>query len=197
MKRLGAEDVVGNIVDVRAHAGFSVKSFANCEYPYGQTIEGLAYKHAANGVDFGVVFPFVPELYFDLHTAARTGELRETGRPISASPYELENRMLFAEIFEYCPELAERFLPFVCIDPMRKTEAQRAAISALESKYPVNGMKLSPVLYQAPVSRLLGPGSVLLDHAATHAYPIIVHTTVHPDKSLPGELSQSIHLQHG
>ena len=183
MKRLCAEDLTGKIVDIHAHVGFSLKSYAQCEYPYGQTLEGLYYKHRANSVDLGVVFPFTPELHFDIEEVARTGKLRTVEDPISNAPYEIENRVLFTELYEYCPEYVDHFLPFVCIDPMRETKKQLAAIQDLERSYPIYGMKLSPVLCQAPVTELLGPGSILLDHAASAGYPIVVHVTAHAEET--------------
>ena len=65
----------------------SLKAFANSEYPYGDTIEGLYYKRLANGVDIGVVFPFTPELHFDLSASVRTGRLVATSEPISAARF--------------------------------------------------------------------------------------------------------------
>lgn len=183
MKRIGPEDLAGRSVDIHSHAGVSLKSFANNEYPYGQSLEGLSYARRANGIDLGVVFPFTPELHFNLTEAARTGRLVDTDDPVSPVPYGVENRMLFTELYDYCPELVPEMLPFLCIDPLRDAAGQLETIRELEERYPVYGIKVSPVLCQAPIKALLGPGAPLLDYAASRGYPVIAHVTVHPEEA--------------
>ncbi len=180
MERITAERLRGKIVDVHAHVGMSLKAYASGEYPYGDTVEGLYYRRAANGVDLGVVFPLAPELHFDLYELIRTGRLVRDESPVSPSPYALENRMLFTELFDYCPELCDRFIPFVCIDPERDVPAQIDAIGEIADRYPIYGLKVSPVLCQAPIGSLNGPGAPLLDYAARNDIPVIAHVTAHP-----------------
>jgi len=165
----------GKIVDAHAHLGVSVKAYALGEYPYAQTAEGLAYRMRAGGVDAAVVFPYTPELHFDL-AQATSGELVATQDPVSPAPYAAENRLLMREVFDYCPELSDLFLPFVSIDPARSVERQLGELERLAGEYPVYGIKINPVLCQSPVAALLDAGAPLLDFAERHNLPLLIHT---------------------
>jgi len=181
-KAIGPGALAGRVTDVHAHVGFSLKAYANSEYPYGQSLEGLYYRQIANGVDYGVVFTCVPELYFDLPVLLRQGRMVPAADPLSEAPYALENRLLFAELHHFCPELRERFLPFVTIDPGRKVKEQLAALEALADQQPIYGMKVAPVACQSKVTGLLGEGAALLEFARRHDLPILIHVTVHPEE---------------
>lgn len=180
--RLGPRDLLGKITDVHAHVGLSLKAYAASEYPYAQSLEGLHYRQRANGVDRSVVFTYTPELHFDLPTLLREGRMTPAREPPSPAPYALENRLLFTELFHFCPELADRFLPFVCIDPVRMIQEQRAALEELAAEYTVYGVKVSPVLCQSKLAGLLGPGEALLDFAEERGLPVLLHVTVDPQE---------------
>jgi len=180
--RIGPQALAGKLIDVHAHVGLSLKAYANSEYPYAQSLEGLYYRQKANGVDYGVVFTYTPELYFSLPALLRRGRMKpDCGRPRGATaPYALENRLLYQEIFRFCPELKDRFLPFVSVDPVRKIREQLAALEELAEQYPIYGIKVSPVLCQSRVTGLLGQGGLLLDFAGRHDLPVLIHVTVSP-----------------
>jgi predicted TIM-barrel fold metal-dependent hydrolase len=165
----------GAVIDAHAHVGVSLKAYAQGEYPYAQTVEGLAYRMRACGVDAAVVFPFTPELHFDL-SKTPTGELVATDTPVSPAPYVAENRALMREVFDYCPELSDRFLPFVSVDPARSVAAQVDELNALADEYPVYGIKINPVLCQSKVGALLDAGAPLLDFAEARGLPLLIHT---------------------
>jgi len=74
---IGPYSLSGGIVDAHAHVGMSIKAYANAEYPYCQSLEDLQYRQRANGVDYGVVFAFAPELYFDLPISPAAARARE------------------------------------------------------------------------------------------------------------------------
>ena len=169
-------DFVSQTIDVHAHVGASLKAYAQGEYPYAQTAEGLAYRMRACGVDAAAAFPLAPELYFDL-TKLAIGEMAPADEPVSPAPYAAENRMLMREVFDFCPELSDRFLPFVCIDPARAIDAQVAELKKLEIEYPIHGIKVNPVLCQSKVIRLLDAGAPLLDFAEGRGLPLLIHTT--------------------
>ncbi|NLE67474.1 MAG: hypothetical protein GX608_08650, partial [Lentisphaerae bacterium] len=114
-----ARDLKGKTIDIHSHVGVSLKHYAKGEYPYAETLEGLYYKQLSGGIDVNVVFPFTMELFCDFHRLVDTGELVEDAAPLSPVPYELENRHLLRELYEHCPELTDRFLPFFCFDPGR------------------------------------------------------------------------------
>jgi predicted TIM-barrel fold metal-dependent hydrolase len=179
MRHLRPEDLVGKTIDVHSHLGVSLKSYACLEYPYAQSVEGLYYRQLAGHVDVNVVFPFSPDLYFDLHRLVE-GTAVPDATPISAAPYLRENRLLMQEIFLCCPELKHRFLPFVSVDPGREIAAQIAALEQLEADYPIYGIKVLPVFCQTPITRLLDVGQPILDFARARDIPFLFHTTPDP-----------------
>jgi predicted TIM-barrel fold metal-dependent hydrolase len=182
--RIGAGSLAGKVTDVHTHVGVSLKAYASSEYPYAQDLEGLYYRQKANGVDYGVVFTHAPELYFDLGALVRDGVLVPACEPPSGAnaPYALENRLLFTEIFHFCPELKDRFLPFASVDPVRKIREQLATLEELSEEYQVYGIKVSPVLCQSKISGLLEEGEGLLDFAARRNLPVLLHVTVDPQE---------------
>ena len=179
-RRLGPADLAGRTIDIHAHLGLSIKAYAQCEYPYCQSIEGLYYRQRASGVEASVVFPFAPDLYFDLPTLVTEGRMVPSARPVSPAPYAAENRMVFAEVHRFRPEWSDRFLPFVSVDPGRCVAEQLAALRELAAEYPVYGIKISPVFCQSPLVSLLGEGGAFLDFAAELDLPLLLHVTVDP-----------------
>ena len=86
-KHLHREDLVGRVIDAHSHIGIALCEAAHINFPYCSCAEDLAYRHRANGVDFGVVFPISPALYYDLAAIVESGELRPAARPVSRVPY--------------------------------------------------------------------------------------------------------------
>lgn len=169
-------DLAGKLIDAHSHVGVYLKAYMCMEFPYAQSLEGLYYKQRANGVDVNVIFPFGPELHFDMHETV-AGNAVPAAKPISSVPYGIENAVLMRELFDCCPERKEHFLPFVCADPGREVAAQIAALEQLESKYPIYGIKISPVMCQMPATKLLDEGKPLVEFARTRNIPILFHTT--------------------
>jgi predicted TIM-barrel fold metal-dependent hydrolase len=165
----------GKVIDVHAHVGVSLGMYARGEYPYAQTLEGLAYRMRAGKVDAAVCFPFTPDLYFNYDGVVR-GELVPADAALSPAPYAAENRCLMREVFEDCPELSDRFLPLVCVDPGRTVDAQLEKLAELVGEFPIYGVKVNPVLCQSPVAGLLGVGAPLLDFAEERGLPVLFHT---------------------
>lgn len=180
--KLNQDDLSGKIIDIHSHAGISIKAYACNEYPYAATIESIYYRQYKCGVDVNVVFPFTPELYLDI-PAWVNGDYKKADTPLSSVPYSVENRMLLREVYEFCPELAGRFLPFISIDPTREVEKQIRNIESLMSQYPIYGIKINPVLCQSPITDLLTTGQAFLDLAHQNHWPLLLHTTVHPEEN--------------
>ena len=174
-----ARDLRGKTIDIHSHAGVSMKSFAKGEYPYAETLEGIYYKQLYGGVDVNVVFPFMPELFCDFRRLVDTGEFVEDAAPLSPVPYELENRYLLRELYEYCPELAGRFLPFFCFDPGRYQQEQLAVMRELIGKYPVYGIKILPIACQTQAIALLAHPE-FFDFAASNNLPVLFHANSDP-----------------
>ncbi len=177
-RHLGRADLANKTVDIHSHAGIAVREAAQISFPYCASIEDLAYRQRANGVDAGVVFPASPDFDFDLAQLATTGRLVPAERPISRAPYERENRLLLTDVFRFCPEHSVRFLPFVSVDPGRAVSEQIAVLSELEREFPIYGIKIAPVACQSKVTELLGPGEAFFDFFAERNWPILFHVAV-------------------
>lgn len=177
-RHVSPRDLTGKVTDVHAHAGVGLRHYISSAYPYCQSLEGLYYRQKACGVDCNVVFPFSADLHFDLAHLQR-GVCVPADQPISPVPYETENRLLFREVFNYCPELSGRFLPFVCADPARGIDDQIVVVRSIAEKHPIYGIKIVPVSVQSPLAALLDGGQALFDFAAEHEIPFLFHVTTH------------------
>ena len=163
-KHLTRDDLQGKVIDAHSHVGVAIKEYCSEEYPYAQTAEGLYYQQLAGGVDVNIVFPFSADLYFE-PTKLRAGEKIPAREPLSKSPYQVENRVLLREVFDYRPWRANRFVPFVSVDPGRDVSGQLAELEDLEKKFPIYGIKVIPVGCQSRALELLGQGEPFLDFA--------------------------------
>ncbi len=176
VRHITREQLTGKTIDVHAHVGVWLKALYCGDFPYAQSLEGLYYRQKSGGVDFNVVFPFCSDLYFDTQKL-RNGILTPADDPISPAPFAAENRSLLHEIFEICPELSGRFLPFISIDPLRAVDEQIAELTALDEQYPIYGVKVNPVISQSKAIELLGPGTPLLDFAEERNWPLLFHAS--------------------
>ena len=178
-RRLQRNDLAGRIIDVHSHVGVSLKAYGLAEYPYAQTVEGLYYRQLAGGVDVNVVFPLSADLYFE-PKALTAGEMTPAREPLSPAPYAAENRLITREVLDYCPEISERFLPFVSVDPERAVAEQIAELEKLEREYPVYGIKVNPVGCQSHAAGLLKRGKAFLDFARERDLPLLFHVSTQP-----------------
>jgi predicted TIM-barrel fold metal-dependent hydrolase len=181
-KHLTLDKLKGKVIDIHAHIGVSLKSYGRLEYPYAQDLEGLYYRQLASGVDVNVVFPLGSDLFFE-PTELVKGTMVPATVPLSEFPYVTENRMVMQEIFVFCPELKDRFIPFVCIDPARMVLEQIRKLEDLEKTYPIYGIKVNPVLSQSKVGELLGRGRDFLDFARQRNIPFLFHMSADPKEA--------------
>lgn len=179
-KHIHREDLVGKVVDAHSHIGIALREAAQINFPYCSSAEDLAYRQKANGVDFGIVFPISPALYYDLPTLIETGELRPAARPFSRVPYERENRLLLTDVYHFCPEHSHRFLPFISVDPGRLIAEQIAVLEEMEEEFPIYGVKIHPLMCQSKALALLDVGAPLLEFFAARNWPILFHATTDP-----------------
>ena len=177
-KHLRRADLVGKTIDIHSHAGIQIREAAQISFPYCASVEDLAYRQQANGVDAAVVFPTGPDLFFDLPAFIETGRRVPTAHPISRAPYERENRLLLTDVFRFCPEHSSRFLPFVSVDPGRLVDEQIAILRELEEEFPIYGVKIAPVATQTKVTELLGAGEAFFEFFAARNWPILFHVAV-------------------
>ena len=177
-KHLRRADLVGKTIDIHSHAGIQIREAAQISFPYCASVEDLAYRQQANGVDAAVVFPTGPDLFFDLPAFIETGRRVPAAHPISRAPYERENRLLLTDVFRFCPEHSSRFLPFVSVDPGRLVDEQIAILRELEEEFPIYGVKIAPVATQTKVTELLGAGEAFFEFFAARNWPILFHVAV-------------------
>lgn len=176
-KRLTRSDLTGKVIDVHTHIGIDLGLYANESFPFAQSAEDLAYRLDACGVDAAVAFAFGTTLFFDPY-ALKKGLSRPAPRPISPVPFEIENRMVCKQAFEFCPALSGRILPGLCIDPRREVAGQVRVARTLLEQYPVYALKVIPITLQVGVKNLLTYGKAWLEFAAEHNLPFVVHSTV-------------------
>ncbi len=175
---MGRTDLIGKTIDIHSHAGIQIRETAQIHFPYCSSIEDLAYRHKANGVDASAVFPAGPDLFFDLPALIETGRKAPAVHPISRAPYERENRLLLTDVFRFCPEHSRRFLPFISVDPGRLVGEQIAILRELEQEFPIYGVKIAPVATQTKVTELLGEGEAFFEFFAARNWPILFHVAV-------------------
>ena len=96
-RRITTKDLKNRLIDIHSHAGVSLKAYAAREYPYAASVEDLAYRQKACGIDVNVVFPLTPDLFFDPRKLAQ-GRNVPARRPLYPSPYAVENELLLQEI---------------------------------------------------------------------------------------------------
>ena len=180
MRAHNRRTLANRTIDVHNHVGVSLNAYARQEYPYAATAEGIYYRQKACGIDASVVFPFSPDLHFDL-SAFLEYRMRPARRPVSPVPYAVENELLLREVYDFCPELTPNLLPFISFDPLRKTAEQRRHVGQLAERYPVYGVKVSGVLCQSPLTAFLKEGRNLLDLAQERNWPVLLHTTSNTD----------------
>jgi predicted TIM-barrel fold metal-dependent hydrolase len=177
VKAKTADDLRGKLIDIHAHIGVSLRAYGTQSFPYAQTLEGLYYRQRLHGIDYNVVFPFSSDLYADIARFVGTGIFEPAEEPISPSPFAIENNLVFKEVFQFCPELSDRFLPFVSIDTGRAIEAQMKALEKIAENYPIYGIKVLGVATQTKVIKLLSESRAFLDFAESRDIPMLFHTT--------------------
>ena len=177
-KHIHRADLVGKTIDIHSHAGIQIREAAQISFPYCASVEDLAYRQKANGVDAAVVFPTGPDLFFDLQLLIETGRKEPAASPISRAPYERENRLLLTDVFNFCPEHSARFLPFISVDPGRLVRQQMAILRELEEEFPIYGVKIAPVSTQTRVTALLDEGEAFFEFFAARDWPILFHVAV-------------------
>ena len=177
-KHLCCANLIGKTIDIHSHAGIQIREAAQVSFPYCASVEDLAYRQKANGVDVSVVFPTGPDLFFDLPTYIETGCRVPAATPISRAPYERENRLLLTDVFNFCPEHSGRFLPFISVDPGRLVDEQIAISRELEAEFPIYGVKIAPVSTQTWVTALLEEGEAFFEFFAARDWPVLFHVAV-------------------
>ena len=163
------------LIDCHNHVGASPR-FTIADFPYAQDLPTLVNEGDRYGITHWIVFPFSLNLTFNF-AALRCGEFITDGG-VETIPYAFENRRLRNEVYIFFPEFADRILPFASVDPSRRQEDQVRELQALHAERPIHGLKIQATTLRANVLDLLGAGRVLLEFAAAHDLPFIIHSSV-------------------
>ena len=163
------------LIDAHNHIGADLFFYLNGFYPYGQDLPALVNEGGRHGVYRWIEFPMVANTWFD-PSAMRRGKL-EPGGP-ERVPYAFENERMLREIHELFPDLGRRTLPFVMFDPMREPAAQVARLRELKAQFPFYGLKLQATMIKSDAGALLREGRCILDFAAEHDLPVLMHSSV-------------------
>jgi len=163
------------IIDCHNHVGASPR-FTIGDFPYAQDLPTLVNEGTRHGVTHWIVFPFSLNLTFNFE-ALRRGEFTTEGGS-ETIPYAFENRRLRTEVYTFFPELADRIFPFASVDPSRRQMDQVKELTNLHKERPIYGLKIQATTLRAQITDLLGAGRPLLEFAAAHDLPFIIHSSI-------------------
>lgn len=159
------------IYDVHTHIGIDPGFYYRGWWPYASTVADLLLVMTRHGIDRAVCFPFCLGEAYDTEAFAQRHKIEM--RP-GRVPFERENAMLVQEVQRI--DLEHRLLPFAMFDPNRDVKAQVLALQKLVGK--ISGLKLQGTVIESKVSGLLGVGKPLMDFAAEHDLPVLIHTSI-------------------
>ncbi len=175
MKPLSSKEI---LIDVHTHIGTDLLFYLQKHYPYAQDWISLVKEGERHGISRFVVFPMVSHIGLDWNGLCE-GKII-TGKE-AIVPYAFENRRMMVEIQERFPDHAKKALPLWMVDPSRNPEGQVQAIRDLNQQYPCVGLKVQATVIQSYIRDFLGKGGVLLDLAEEKGWPVLIHTSVHPE----------------
>jgi predicted TIM-barrel fold metal-dependent hydrolase len=164
------------IIDCHNHIGTDLLFYLHGDFPYAQQLVDMTRTGGSLGVTHWVVFPFVSYAAMDV-TMFRSGGIA-FGNGLESVPYAFENRRLLEECYRLFPEEGRKTLPFVMVDPMRRTDEQAAELVKLRAEYRIHGIKIQSTIIQADIKRLAHEGRVFLDLAREWDVPFLIHSSV-------------------
>jgi predicted TIM-barrel fold metal-dependent hydrolase len=129
------------------------------------------------GITHWIAFPFVSYAAFDMAKLQR-GEIELASDGIESIPYAFENRRLLVELRQLFPSEGRYVIPFVMVDPKRKTQAQAAELVKLRAEFPFYGIKIQSTILQSEITGLHQEGRVFLELAREWNIPLLIHSSV-------------------
>jgi len=167
------------LIDAHTHVGSDAWLYYTGGFPYCLSAEDAVLRMDLTGVPYAVCFPMLYTAYFSLPDFVQGRFVRSPG-DLCPVPYQYENQRLCTEIYEAFPATAARLLLFAFFDPGRDQAAQVTLLETLIEDYPIFGVKTATSYLKSHITELLGPGQCLLDFAASHDLPVMLHTAVLP-----------------
>lgn len=165
-------------IDNHVHIGADPLFYLNGWSPYALGLAEFLVEAERSGIDRAVVFPFVSYLDLDL-AGMREGKILYTGT-FGGVPYRFENKRLLEEIYRLHPQSADHVLPFLMADPGRLADEQVGEWRQLIRDFKVFGIKIQATIIQSPITGLLGEAARMLDFAAEHNLPLLIHSSIDP-----------------
>ena len=164
------------LIDCHNHIGADLLFYLHGDFPYAQQLVQMQQEGGPLGITNWIVFPFVSYAAMDV-TKFRAGGIG-FGNGLETVPYAFENRRLLEECHRLFPDEGRKTLPFVMVDPLRKTDEQAAELVKLRSEYRFHGIKLQTTIIQTDIKRLTHEGRVFLDLAREWDVPFLIHSSV-------------------
>ncbi|MCX6969938.1 MAG: amidohydrolase family protein [Verrucomicrobia bacterium] len=165
-------------IDNHVHIGVDPLFYLNGWSPYALDLPEFLGEAERSGIDRAVVFPFVSYLDLDL-AGMREGKISYTGT-FDGVPYRFENKRLLEEIYRIHPQSADRVMPFLMADPGRLAAEQVGEWRQVIRDFKVFGIKIQATIIQSPITGLLGKAACMLDFAAEHNLPLLIHSSINP-----------------
>ena len=165
-------------IDNHVHIGVDPFFYVNGWSPYALGLPEFLVEAERSGIDRAVVFPFVSYLDLDL-AAMREGKISFSGA-FDGVPYRFENRRLLEEVYRLHPSNADRVMPFLMADPGRLAVEQVGEWNQLIRDFKVFGIKIQATIIRSPITGLLGEAACMLDFAAEHNLPLLIHSSIDP-----------------
>jgi predicted TIM-barrel fold metal-dependent hydrolase len=157
--------------DVHTHIGADQGFYLRGWRPYAAGVPDLLAHMDEHGIDRAVCFPFTLPSAFDAVAFADHGKVELLPGRV---PFDRENRLLIEEIEALGAR--ERLYPLAMIDPSRKVAEQISNLELIAER--ISGLKLQSTIIQSPVRSLIEAGRELMDFAAQHRLPVLLHATV-------------------
>ena len=167
------------LIDAHTHVGADLSIYLRSHFPYALDWPSLVEQGKQEGIGRFVVFPMVTHLGLNVEES-RQGRFA-TGGAWEKVPYAFENRRMMIEIEKRSLQHAHRALPLWMLDPSREAESQCEALRTLHQEFRCSGLKIQATMIRSFVKDLLGSGECLLDIAEEKNWPILIHTSVHPE----------------
>jgi predicted TIM-barrel fold metal-dependent hydrolase len=165
------------LIDCHNHIGADLLFYLHGDFPYAQQLVQMQQEGGALGISHWVVFPFVSYAAMDV-TKFRTGGVGFGSGGLETVPYAFENRRLLEECHRLFPEEGRKTLPFVMVDPLRRTDEQAAELVKLRAEHRFHGIKLQTTILQTDIKHLAREGRVFLDLAREWDVPFLIHSSV-------------------
>jgi len=145
--------------------------------PYVQSVDDLVLKAENAGIDRLVTFPLPSSGYYNPNSRIERGVFEPSN--LQEFPYQIENQMLIRS----CEDHKNQVIPFLCIDPIRKTKEQLELLTRLWREKKFFGLKLHTAATGTKATDILT--SPIGDFLEKTNLPIVIHTGMTDSYSAP------------